>query len=100
MVENVSCSHNRVPKLLTEILELAAQPDKACQLVAFPCPSPDDWHAGKCFNCPAQGCPKVGYLTDLDTRRAGKFFANTLGENVTTGQFCGETLYKLERKNR
>lgn len=88
MVDGVSCSHNRVPKLLVEIIELAANPDR-CQFSAFPCNSQEDWLAGRCFKCPPEGCPNIGYSTDLNNRRSGKFYVSTLADNETSSTFCG-----------
>jgi len=91
MVESSSCSHNRAPKYLTEVLASALRPDTACQMTAFPCQSADEWRSGACFQCPASGCPTVGYLTDLHSGRTGRFYLNTLGENATSGTYCGRS---------
>lgn len=92
MVESSSCSHNRAPRLLTEILAHALNPEQKCQMVAFPCQSAEDWKAGECFTCPPNGCPTVGYMTDLNSGRTGRYYLNTLGENVTSGSWCGRQL--------
>uniref|UniRef100_A0A915KZT5 Lipase domain-containing protein n=1 Tax=Romanomermis culicivorax TaxID=13658 RepID=A0A915KZT5_ROMCU len=87
MVEAMSCSHNRVPKLFTEMVANAKNPENSCNFTAFPCTSTEEWLSGNCFQCPESGCPSVGYLAG--TNNVGKFYVNTLGDNTTSGGYCG-----------
>ncbi|XP_051883626.1 pancreatic lipase-related protein 2-like [Pristis pectinata] len=56
-----SCNHLRAVKYFTESV---GSPDG---FVAFPCASEQEFQAGKCFACPSDNCPTMGY--DIGTYR-------------------------------
>uniref|UniRef100_A0A915J6V7 Lipase domain-containing protein n=1 Tax=Romanomermis culicivorax TaxID=13658 RepID=A0A915J6V7_ROMCU len=83
-VQNVigpACSHNRAPPYLIEFLDQALDPNEHCQFRAFPCASTEEWTSGHCFQCPADGCPRLSLNLDYGAFRYGKFYFNTMAEN-------------------
>jgi len=89
MVDEVGCSHLRMPILFLEMLVEAANPHKLCQFRAVPCQSKEDWKLGNCFSLDKAEQPIIGYLTDFHNKKQGTYYVDTQ-TNKSDGEYCGE----------
>ncbi|CAG5122260.1 unnamed protein product [Candidula unifasciata] len=72
--EVVACNHLRSIKFYTESI------NTQCPFMAFPCDSEEDFAAGKCRACTADGCAAMGFNADNHKPRNGgqtKYFLTT-----------------------
>ncbi|XP_033628973.1 lipase member I-like [Asterias rubens] len=70
-ISELSCNHSRACELYIDSVD-----ETQCAITGFPCNSWEDFLAGKCNDCGAQDCPKLGYSANSSSLK-GNIYLQT-----------------------
>jgi pimeloyl-ACP methyl ester carboxylesterase len=77
--DSVACSHMAVLKFFTDSIQ------SSCPYQSYQCNSRDDFFNGKCMQCSAKGCNRMGYWSS-PSKDAGSLYLTT--QTPTGTQYC------------
>ncbi|CAL1546617.1 unnamed protein product [Lymnaea stagnalis] len=80
--KDIACSHARSYDLFIQSLS-----PSSCQLEAYRCTSWEEYDAGNCTSCPANGCLPMGIGAAPPSDATGQYFLST----GSRAPFCGQT---------